>query len=157
MSKTQFTIPPGSQIIEMQRVFNAPRPRVFAAYTDPKLIPEWWGPRRFTTLVERMEVKKGGVWRYVQRSNDADALAFNGVYHEIVAPERIITTFEFEGWAGNVCLIITTFIEQGRQTFLKELSVYPSVEARDATVAAGMEGGASEALERFAEVLAKVQ
>ncbi|MEZ4869469.1 MAG: hypothetical protein R3C14_49555 [Caldilineaceae bacterium] len=52
MSKTQFTIPPGSQNIVMTRLFNAPRSRVFAAYTDPQLIPEWWGLRRYTTVVK---------------------------------------------------------------------------------------------------------
>ncbi|MEZ4869468.1 MAG: SRPBCC domain-containing protein [Caldilineaceae bacterium] len=102
-----------------------------------------------------MEAKKGGVWRYIQRSREGDEIAFNGVYHEIVTPERIISTFEFEGWAGNVGLIVTTFAEQEGQTLLKELSIYPSVEARDATVASGMEGGAIESLDRFEEVLAR--
>lgn len=153
MNKTNFIIPPDSQNIEMRRLFNAPRSRVFAAYTDPQLIPQWWGPRRYTTVVERMEVKKGGVWRYVQHGSDGNAWAFNGVYHEIIRPEQIINTFEFEGWPGNVGLVVTTFEEQSGQTLLRELTVYPSVAARDRTVAAGMEGGAIESLDRFEEIL----
>jgi len=156
MNKTQFSIPPGKQEIIMTRAFNAPRQRVFAAYTDPTLIPEWWGPRRYTTVVDRMEVKKGGVWRYVQRSPQGEEFAFNGVYHEITAPERLINTFEFEGLPGHVGLVITTFEEQDGQTILNEKSVFPSVEDRDGTIASGMEGGAIETMDRFEEVLAKV-
>ena len=156
MNKTQFSVPPGKQEIIMTRAFNAPRQRVFAAYTDPTLIPEWWGPRRYTTVVDRMEVKKGGVWRYVQRSPQGEEFAFNGVYHEITAPERLINTFEFEGLPGHVGLVITTFEEQDGQTILNEKSVFPSVEDRDGTIASGMEGGAIETMDRFEEVLAKV-
>ena len=156
MNKTQFSIPPGKQEIIMTRAFNAPRQRVFAAYTDPTLIPEWWGPRRYTTVVDRMEVKKGGVWRYVQRSPQGEEFAFNGVYHEITAPERLINTFEFEGLPGHVGLVITTFEEQDGKTTLVEKSVFPSIEDRDGAIASGMEGGAIETMDRFEEVLAKV-
>ena len=157
MNKTQFIIPPDKQEIIMTRAFNAPRQRVFAAYTDPTLIPQWWGPRRYTTVVDRMEVKKGGVWRYVQRSAQGEEFAFNGVYHEITSPERLIHTFEFEGLAGHVGLVVTTFEEKDGQTILNEKSIYPSIEDRDGTVASGMEGGAVETMDRFEELLAKLQ
>ena len=155
MDKTQFIMPPGTQEIIMTRLFNAPRQRVFAAYTDPTLVPEWWGPRRLTTKVDKMEVRKGGVWRYVQRDAQGNEFAFNGVYHEITAPERLINTFEFEGLPGHVGLVITTFEEQDGQTILKEKSVFQSIEDRDGTIASGMEGGAIETMDRFEEVLAK--
>jgi len=157
MNKTQFNIPPGTQNIIMTRAFNAPRQRVFDVYTDPTLIPQWWGPRAYTTVVDKMEVKKGGVWRYVQRIADGQEIAFNGVYHEITAPERLINTFEVEGLAGNVGLVITTFEEQGGQTLLTEVSVFPSVEDRDGAAASGMQGGAIETMDRFEELLAKLQ
>src|SRR5262245_43302657 len=134
MNKTQFQIPPNTPFIVMSRRFGAPRQRVFEAYTDPTLIPQWWRPRPYTTLADTMEVKKGGVWRYVQRSSGGDEFAFNGVYHEITAPERLINTFEFEGMAGHVGLVITTFEDQGSQTLLTEKSVFPSVEDRDGNV-----------------------
>jgi uncharacterized protein YndB with AHSA1/START domain len=156
MSKTQFILEPGKQEIVMTRTFNAPRQRVFKAYTDPTLIPQWWGPRRLTTTVETMEVKKGGVWRYVQHDAGRNEFAFNGVYHEISPPERLINTFEFEGMPGNVGLVITTFEERGGQTILSEKSVFPSVEDRD-RVSSGMEGGAIETLDRFEELLATLQ
>ena len=156
MPKTQFIIEPGKQEIIMTRMFKAPRQRVFAAYTDPTLIPEWWGPRRLTTTVETMEVRKGGVWRYVQRDDQSNEFAFNGVYHDITSPERLINTFEFEGLPGHVGLVITTFEEQGGQTMLHEKSVFPSVEDRDGTISNGMQGGAIETMDRFEELLAKL-
>ncbi len=157
MTKTQFIIEPGKQVIIMTRAFNAPRQRVFKAYTDPTLIPQWWGPRRLTTTVDTMEVKKGGVWRYVQRDAQGNEFAHNGVYHEISAPERLIGTYEFEGMPGHVGLVITTFEEQDGQTLLTEKSIFPSVEDRDGTVASGMEGGAVETMDRLEEVIAKMQ
>lgn len=147
--------PTGKQEIIITRAFNAPRRRVFAAYTDPALIPQWWGPRRSTTVVDRMEVKKGGVWRYVQRSAEGEEFAFNGVFHEIASPERLINTFEFEGQPGNVGLVLTTFEEQDGQTILNEKSIFPSVEDRDGVVASGMESGAIETMDRFEEILTK--
>lgn len=156
MNKTQFTIEPGKQEIIMTRKFNAPRQRVFAAYTDPTLIPQWWGPRKYTTTVDAMEVKKGGVWRYVQHDAQRNEFAFNGVYHEITSPERLINTFEFEGLPGHVGLVITTFEEQDGQTLLQEKSVFPTVEDRDGIVSSGMQGGAIETMDRFEQLLAKL-
>jgi len=74
---------------------------VFKAYTDPSIIPHWWGRRRLTTMVDKMDVRPGGVWRFVQRGPDGHEYAFNGVYREIVPPERLVQTFEFEGMPGG--------------------------------------------------------
>lgn len=155
MNKTEFIIPPGTPFVVMKRRFNASRERVFEAYTSPELIPQWWGPRKYTTRVDRMEVKKGGVWRYVNRSASGEEFAFNGVYHDITAPERLINTFEFEGLPGNVGLIVTTFEAHGNETLLVEKSIYPSVEDRDGMAASEMQAGAIETLDRFEEVLEK--
>jgi uncharacterized protein YndB with AHSA1/START domain len=66
------TLPSDREIV-MTRVFDAPRELVFRAYTDPRSIPHWWGPRGLTTTVDRMDVTPGGVWRFVQRGpDDAD-------------------------------------------------------------------------------------
>src|SRR4051794_26599347 len=97
MNKMNVTAEPGKQDIVLTRTFNAPRALVFKAYTDPKLISQWWGPRKYETIVDKMEVKKGGLWRYINRGSDGQEFAFNGVYHEIAAPERLIYTYEFEG------------------------------------------------------------
>lgn len=158
MSKTNVIAEPGKQEIVITRIFNAPRDLVFSTYTNPATVPEWWGPRSLQTTVDRMEVKKGGVWRYVQREGSGVEYAHNGVYHEVAAPERIINTYEFEGFPGSVGLVTTTFEElEGGKTKFTELTLYPSVEVREGVLQSGMTEGAKELMDRLEELLAKLQ
>ena len=76
------------------REFDAPRELVFKACTDPTLIPQWWGPRYLSTEVDTMDVRPGGQWRFIHRDAEGNAYAFHGVYHEVLAPERIIDTYD---------------------------------------------------------------
>lgn len=154
-SATQFKTEPGKQEIVMTRVFEAPRELVFKAYTDPNAIPQWWGPSRHTTIVDKMEVKMGGIWRYVSHDSAGNEFAFRGVYHSIEYPSRIVFTFEFEGMPGHVLLETVTFEEQARKTILIDKSVFQSVEDRDGMLQSGMEGGAVETMERLAQLLAQ--
>ena len=153
MGKLKLVAEPGSHAILMTRDFNAPRELVFRAFTDPSLIPQWWGQRTSTTMVDKMEVKKGGLWRYIQREADGSEYAFNGVYHEIVKPERIVYTFEFELMAGHVLLETLTFEERGGKTTVTDLLVFQSVEDRDGMIQSGMEQGSDESWDRFEELL----
>lgn len=153
MGKLKLVAEPGSHAIVMTRDFNAPRELVFRAYTDPTLIPQWWGPKSVTTTVDRMEVKKGGIWRYVQREANGSEYAFNGVFHEIVTPERIVQTFEFEPMAGHVLLETLTFEERNGKTTVNDLSVFQSVEDRNGMIQSGMESGSEESWDRFEELL----
>ena len=89
MGKMTLVAEPGQPVIVMTRTFDAPRALVYRAFTDPALIPRWWGPRRYTTTVDRMEVKMGGLWRFVQHGADGE-FAFRGVYHQALAPERLV-------------------------------------------------------------------
>src|SRR5215207_6059321 len=91
---------PAEREVATERVFNAPRDRVFAAFTDPELIPQWWGPRGVTTIMDRMDVRPGGDWRFVHRNSDGSETAFRGTYREVTPPERIVNTFEWEGMPG---------------------------------------------------------
>jgi len=152
-STSTLTMPSDREIV-MTRVFDAPRELVFKAYTDPKLIPQWWGQRSTTTTVDKMDVRPGGVWRFVQRDADGNEYAFNGEYKEIVPPERLAYTFEFEGMPGHVLLETVTFEEQGGKTKVKVLSLFDSVEDRDGMLQSGMEAGANESNDRLAELLA---
>ena len=157
MAKTNLIAEPGKQAIVLTRVFDAPRELVFKTNMDPNLIPQWWGPKRLTTTVDKMDVRKGGVWRFVQRDVDGNAYAFNGVYHEIASPERLVYTFEFEGLPGHVLLETVTFEEHDGQTKLTDKSIFQSVEDRDGMLMSGMEQGAVETMDLFAELLAKVR
>ena len=159
MSKTNIIAEPGKQEVAITRIFNAPRDLVFRMYTDPATVPDWWGPRSMQTRVDRMEVKKGGVWRYIQQeSGGGNEFAHNGVYHEVAAPERLINTYEFEGYPGVVGLVTTTFEElEGGKTKFTELTLYPSVEVREGVLQSGMTEGAMELFDRLEELLGKLQ
>ena len=126
---------------------------MFKAHTDPNLIPKWWGPRKYTTTVDKLDLRVGGVWRFVQRDADGNEYAFNGVYREIVPPEKLSYTFEFEGMPGHVLIETLTFEEQGGKTKLTVTGSFQSVEDRDGMLHSGMEEGANESYERLAELL----
>jgi uncharacterized protein YndB with AHSA1/START domain len=148
---------PSNREIAMTRVFDAPRELVFKAYTDPSLIPQWWGPRGFTTTVDQMDVRPGGVWRFVLRGPDGSEDAFNGVYREIAPPQRIVSTFEFEGMPGHVSVETLTLEEHTGKTKVTSTSLFQTVEDRDGMLQSGMEAGAAETYDRFAELLEALQ
>lgn len=81
--------------IIITRVFDAPRELVFATWTEPKHIEQWWGPVGFTTRVVEMDLRPLGQWRYVMIGPDGTEYPVKGVFREIVPPERIVTTDEF--------------------------------------------------------------
>jgi len=151
-----LTLPSDREIV-IERVFDAPRELVFRAYTEPNHIPKWWGQRNTTTTVDNMDVKPGGLWRFVERDADGNEYAFNGEYKEIVPPERLAYTFEFEGMPGHVLLETVTFEEQNGKTQVKVLALFDSVEERDGMLQSGMEAGANESHDRLAELLAELK
>jgi uncharacterized protein YndB with AHSA1/START domain len=153
MAKAEYVIEPGKQEIIITRDFDAPRELVYEAYTDPKLLPQWLGPRDYTTTVDKMEVRPGGLWRFVQRNPNGDEFGFHGVHHDLVAPERIVATFEFEGVPGHVLLQTVTLEPLGQKTRMVEQLLFQSVADRDGMVAAGMQRGSDDSMDRMAEIL----
>lgn len=149
-----LTLPSDRECV-MTRVFDAPRELVFKAHTDPNLIPQWWGLRGSTTIVDKMEVKPGGVWRFVQRDADGNEYGFNGVYREIVPPERLVYTFEFEGMPGHILVETLTFEDLDGKTRVTDHALFDSLEDRDGMLNSGMEAGAVETWDRLAELLVK--
>jgi len=156
MAKLKLVAEPGKHNILMTREFNAPRELVFRVLTDPHLIPQWWGPKSVTTIVDKMEVRAGGIWRYIHREANGNEYGFHGVYHDIVAPERLIFTFEFEGLPGHVLLETVTLTEQDGKTILTDSSVFQSVEDRDGMIQSGMEEGTEDSWDRVEELLQKM-
>jgi uncharacterized protein YndB with AHSA1/START domain len=142
--------------IKIERVFDAPRDRVFAVYTDPALIPEWWGPRGTTTIVDEMDVRTGGRWRFIMRDADGTETGFRGAYREVTPPERIVQTFEWEPMAGHVSVETATFEDLGDRTKVTTISLFHTREERDGMLASGMEGGLNETYARLDELLARL-
>ncbi|MBA2597629.1 MAG: SRPBCC family protein [Chloroflexia bacterium] len=143
--------------IAMERVFDAPRELVFAAYTDPAHIPHWWGPRGLTTTVDTMDVRPGGTWRFVHRDQDGAEYGFHGEYREVVPPERLVSTFEFEGMPGHVLVDTATFTEVDGKTKVTVTSLFASGEDLQGMMDSGMEAGARESWDRLAELLSTLR
>ena len=148
---------PGGREIIITTVFDAPRELVFKAYTDPNLIPQWWGLKKHTTTVDTMDVRPGGVWRLVSRDSNGNEFAFKGVYHSVVPPERLVRTSEFEGVPGHVSLETATFEEHDGKTTVTAIAVFQTVDDRDGILQSGMEQGATETMDRLAELLQKLK
>ena len=155
-NKTIITAEAGKQEIIIEREFEAPRELVFKAYTDPELYVKWLGPRDLTMKLEKFEPVSGGSWSYVSTDKDGNEYRFHGVNHEVLAPERIIGTFEFDGLpeAGHVIMETARFEElpNGR-TKVWTQSVFQSVADRDGMVASGMEHGVVDSHDRLEELL----
>jgi uncharacterized protein YndB with AHSA1/START domain len=100
-----------------------------------------------------MDARPGGLWRFVQRDEKGNEFAFHGVHHDVVAPDRIVATFEFEGVPGHVLLQTVNLEPLGQKTRLVEQLVFQSVADRDGMVASGMQHGSDDSMDRMAEIL----
>ena len=147
---------PTEREIRIERVFDAPRDRVFAVYTDPALVPEWWGPRETTTIVDEMDVRTGGRWRFIVRDANGTETAFRGAYREVAPPERIVQTFEWEPMAGHVSVETATFEDLGDRTKVTTVSLFHTPHERDGMLASGMERGLNETYARLDELLVRL-
>lgn len=156
MHDTKIIAEPGKQEVIVEHTFDAPRDRVFKAYTDPELIPEWWGPEELSTTVDKKDFRPGGTWRFVQRDKDGNEYGFHGYYHEVDPPERLVYTFEYEGMPGHILLETVTLEEIDGKTRVTDKSVFQTVEDRDGMLQSGMEEGANVSAERFEKVLEKL-
>jgi len=157
-NQTKIIAEKGKQEFFIEREFDAPRELVFKAFIEPDLLTEWLGPGRLKMEIERYDNNSGGAYRFVHRDEKGNEYWFNGVMHEVSAPERIIRTFEFEGLPekGHVSLETATFVElPNERCLLKIQSVFKSVADRDGMVSSGMEGGMNEGFEKLEKLLAK--
>ena len=156
MGKSQITAEPGSHQILITREFDAPRQLIYRAWTDPQLIKQWLGPRRLEMIIDRYDLRDGGSWRYVNREADGTEYGFHGVFHGDPSPDGMVQTFEFEGAPGHVSLDTLRMEERDGKTIVHMNSVFQTVEARDAMVAAGMQSGLDEGFERLEELIGQM-
>lgn len=155
MANPEIMAPSCTQEVFITKIINAPRDKVFRTITDPTLIPQWWGPRRFSTKVIDMNITNGGTWRYLQQDEQGKEYGFHGVYHEISRPERLIYTSEYEGMPGHVTLYTDKFEERDGKTIITTVVLFQSVEDRDQMMLWGMVEGTTEMTNRLNELLAK--
>jgi uncharacterized protein YndB with AHSA1/START domain len=132
---------PNELEIRLERTFDAPRAHVFSVYTDPRLIPEWWGS---DTVVEEMDVRPGGKYRFRTTRGVVE-----GEYHEVQAPERLVQTFQ-----NHVQTLV--FDDVDGQTKLTQTMRFATTEERDTTMQYGVEAGAKSGFARIDAVLQRL-
>lgn len=161
--KATVTLPADDQIL-ITREFDAPKELVYQAWTTPQLIKRWWsGERGITTLVE-VDLRVGGVWRYVHQDHDGFEVAFHGEFREIVTAERLVFTEVYEGASEPLegdtyppgeeegTINTATFDEVDGRTTLSLLVECPSKDVRDAIMESGMETGMQEGWAKLEQV-----
>jgi uncharacterized protein YndB with AHSA1/START domain len=147
----------GDRDLVMTREFDAPRKLVYDAHTKPDLVRQWLlGPPGWTMPVCDMDVRVGGTYRWVWRKEtDGSEMGMGGVYREVKAPERLVTTEKFdEAWYPGESLNTLVLVEQGGRTTLTQTMRYESPAAREAVIKSGMEKGVEASYDRLADVLA---
>ena len=145
---------PTDRTIRVEREFDAPRDRVWRAFTQPELIAQWWG-RGNKLVIERMEVERGGHWRVVEHTPDGETHGFEGRFREVTPKDRISRTFEWDGMPGYTILETAEFFDAGEgRTRLVSTALFFSREERDGMLHSGMEGGMAESYAALDRVLA---
>lgn len=148
--------PPSEREIVVTRVFDAPRALVFRAWTEPEHVARWWGPDGFTATVREMDVRPGGVWRFVLHGPDGMDYPNRIVYDEVAPPERLVYTHGVdEPDAPGRFHVTVTFAEQGAQTRVTMRMRFASAAERERAVRERRAvEGANQTLARLAEYLA---
>lgn len=143
--------------IVMTRVFDAPRALVWEAHTKPELVQRWLlGPDGWSMPVCEIDLRVGGKYRYVWRKDsDSTEMGMGGVYREVAAPERIVSTEVFdEAWYPGEAVGTLVLIETDGKTTLTQTMLYVSREARDAILKSPMESGVATSYDRLETILA---
>ncbi len=145
------TLPTDEQIL-ITREFDAPKHLVYEAWTTPELVKRWWSANRGTVTIADIDLRVGGIWRYVMLAEGGFEVAFHGEYREIVPNERIVSTEVYEGMPEGEALNTLTLTEADGRTTLTILVQHTSKEHRDAHINSGMEAGMQEAMDLLEQV-----
>ncbi len=149
---------PGKQELFITREFDAERELVFRAFTEPELLSIWFLPKEQKMRIGYMDCKAGGAYRFIMPGQDGNEVGISGVMHEVLAPERIIRTFEYEGLPerGHVALQKILFAAlPGEKTMVTIHYICESVGYRDGLVNSGMEAHSVVVYNNLDELLLK--
>ena len=149
-------VPPGEPAVVFRRFVDAPPDLVFAVWTEPEHLRNWWGPRQFELVVCESDPRAGGRYRFVQRAPDGQEHTFHGVYREVVRPHHLVRTFVYAGAPQDESVETIAFQRDGRGTRVTSRSVFPSFAAREFCTQAGMEAGLRESQLRLDEWLGAI-
>lgn len=148
----EVTLPSDTEIL-ITREFDAPAELVFDVWTTPEHVRNWWGWETDPMTLCEIDLRVGGKWRIVAVNEDYGEVEFYGEYLEIDRPQRLVTTEVFTPYPDSPAVNTLTLEENDGVTTMTILVEYPSKEARDATIASGMESGLQHSLDRADRVL----
>jgi uncharacterized protein YndB with AHSA1/START domain len=153
-ARSEAAVQDAERTLVITRIFDAPRPLVWRAWTDPDHMVRWFGPKGFSGQVLAMDARVGGSYHFYMRGPQNDDHWLVGQYREILEPERLCYTYAWADAQGRPTrpetVLTLTFEEQGNKTkFTLHQALFESVTARDLH-----QGGWSSSLERLAEYLA---
>ena len=147
---------PSDREIRIERTFDAPRDRVWRAFTDPKLLAQWWG-RGNKLVIEKFELERGGHWRFVEHGPEGKH-GFEGRFREVTPKDRVVQTFEWDGMPGYVIIETMELTDLGDgRTRIINVSLFHTTEERDGMLHSGMETGLNESYAALDELLARME
>ncbi len=155
--RLEIEVPPGEPAVVFRRFVDAPPECVFAIWTEPEHLCNWWGPRQFELVVCESDPRVGGRYRFVQLAPDGQEHTFYGVYREVDRPHRLVRSLVYAGAPADESVETLTFLRDGRGTLVTSRSVFASFTARDLYAHAGMEGGLRESHQRLDEWLEAIR
>jgi len=154
--RTSTLSTPSDREIRTERIFDAPRDRVWRAFTDPVQLAQWWG-RGNRLDIERLEVERGGRWRFVEHA-PSGRHGFEGRFREVTPPERLVQTFEWDGMPGYVAVTTTVFEDVGgERTRVVSTTLFHTTAERDGMLESGMKGGMDQSYAALDRLLAAAQ
>lgn len=145
------TLPSDTEIL-ITRDFDAPRHLVYKAWTTPELIKRWWNAKRGEVIRADVDLRVGGMWRWVMVTDGGFEVAFHGEYREIVPDERLVHTEVFEGFPEGEALTTIDLVERNGRTTMTILVKHQNQEHRDGHINSGMEAGMQDAMDLLEEV-----
>lgn len=148
---------PSDTTLKVTKWFDGPIDLVFKIHTDRELIPQWWGPKEYSTIIDKLDFVVGGEWRFVQKDQNGNEYAFHGEFKEIEAPNRFVQTFIWEGLPDKVITSEYIFEEKDGKTLYTSIDHYETKEDREGMIQSGMESGMSDGFDKADALLATLK
>ncbi len=148
VGETIYETPSDRELVTI-RAFDAPRELLWEVWTSPEHLPKWLlGPEGWTMPVCESDLRVGGAWHFGWRKEDGCEMSITGEYREVTPPERLVATETWDGdWPETLNTLV--FTEDGERTVVTQTILYPSLEARDAALATGMQHGMDAGFDRL--------
>jgi uncharacterized protein YndB with AHSA1/START domain len=160
MIATAETAPSSGRELVLTRIIDAPREKVFRAWTDPELLKQWFAPLPYTTPVAELDVRPGGANLIVMRDPQGNDMPNRGVYLEVVENERLVITDAYsKAWEPSekpFMTLVLTFEDMGGKTKYTARVRHWTVADREAHEKMGFHEGWGQCADQLAALVAKL-